>query len=249
LLGTSLGCFALAHVTLFALHLPNRYVVYTLPLFGLMWAAAVVPRLFTVLMPVTKHVPVLASLRCPPLWLALSGLLVVGTAVDAHRAITTELRRLPPPGQEAAYAFLATLPKTTLVAAHPLDASHVPLRSQRRVLAAMETALPYYTGYYRFVAERLRAALAATYAVHMAEVDALYEQYGVDVFLVNRQRYTAPGWRYDAPFQEAVRDQIQQGLQQGFSLLAPPPERRLFCAGEYCVIRLGPPRQLAGRRG
>jgi hypothetical protein len=150
-----------------------------------------------------------------------------------------KLRKPPPVGQEEAYAFLATLPKQTLVAAHPEDASHVPLRTRRSVLVAMETSLPYYTGYYRVMAERLSAVLVATYALHLEEADALHTRYGVDVFLVNRRRYAA-GSGYFAPFHDPLRHRVAQGQQQGFILLDPPADRLLFRQGDYAIVRLGP---------
>jgi hypothetical protein len=243
LLGTSLACFALAHLVLFALHLPNRYVSYTLPLFGLLWTAAIVPRAVASSMRWRTVTQLVAFLRRPAVLLALSSLLILGLAGQTLQHVAAKLYKLPPPGQEAAYAFLQTLPKRTLVAAHPFDASHVPLRTRRSVLAAMETSLPYYMGYYRLIAERIFAELTATYALHLAEADTLYTRYGVDVFLVNRQRYTVEGQGYLAPFQDAIRSRLEQGQRQGFALLAPPEDRMLFRQGDYWIVRLGPPRE------
>jgi hypothetical protein len=83
----------------------------------------------------------------------------------------------------ALYAFVETLPADTLVAAHPLDADAVPLRTRRSVLVSDVVALPFDHGYYGQVADRTAAALAACYASDWAGVDALGQRYGADVFL------------------------------------------------------------------
>jgi hypothetical protein len=248
LLGTSLAGFVLAHMYLWTLHQPNRYVRYGLPLFGLIWATAVVPRLLAVSMRYRIGAQLVAWCRRPVVLVVCSGLLVAGAAAETVRHITTKLEKHPPPGQEEAYAFLATLPKTTLVAAHPLDADPIPLRSQRSVLASMETSLAYYKGYYQRVADRITDMLVATYALEWAEVDRLYERYGVDVFLVHRQRYTAAGRGYYPPFQTALHERLAQGDQHGFVLVDLPADRVLFCQGDYCLIRVGPPRALVEKR-
>src|SRR5262249_14056978 len=133
-----------------------------------------------------------------------------------------------------------TLPKATLVAAHPFDADAIPLRTRRSVLASDETALAELIGYYRQVAERLGAELAAAHAPHFDEVDALHTRFGSHAVLVNRQRYQPGAVTYYAPFDVALAPQVAAGRAHGFAVLDPPADRVLFRAGDYTIVRLGP---------
>ena len=151
---------------------------------------------------------------------------VLGTPSDQDRA--------------AVYVFLESLPKDTLVAAHPNDADDIPLRARRSVLASMETSLPLYVGYYQTMAKRIAASLAAFHAIDFAAVDLLHEQYGVDVFFVNERRYASSNSLYFQPFYTATQEQWARGKREGFVLRDPPSERVLFQQGDFSVIRVGP---------
>ena len=237
---TSVGCFILAHATLFLLHYPNRYAKYALTVFIMMWLADAVPRVLEAVrsrmagrgMPVVRYGTVLH---------AAAWLILVGVAWGATRSIARDLAAPIPAGREEALAFIGSLPRDTLVAAHPLDADMVTLRARRSVLASMETSLPYYAAYYKENAARIESELAATYATDLRDVTALNEKYGVAVFLLNRQRFGKQGWRYFLPFEEANRARFERGRREGFALLQLPAERILFQKGDYAVVRLAAP--------
>lgn len=240
---SALAAFSLAHATLFSLHLPNRYAVHALPAFAMCLFSAVIPRALDALAATRPGVRAAALFGRPRVFLALFALGFLGAGAWSATTIREKLRTPIPPGREEALAFLETLPKSALVAAHPEDADEVPLRARRSVLANMETSLPYYLGFYRLVSERIAASLAACFATSWADLDRLHERYGADVFFVNRARYEGEGWKYYAPFEEAARAAFDRGRREGFALLDPPPERVLFRAGDYAVVRLGPPRR------
>jgi len=239
LLLTALAIFATAHLTLFALHYPNRYVKYALPVFFLMWLASIVPRLLDAIVARGGGSAGFRRAGRPTIVVAAAAIVVL-SGLAAGRSIASDLSRVEPAGLEAAYRFLRTLPKDTLVAAHPLDADGIGLRARRSFLASMETSLPYYREYYRYVSERIEAELTACYASRWEDVERLHDRYGADVFLVNRARYREGGWRYFAPFEEANRIRFDRGRTAGFVLLDPPAGRVLFSAGDYAVVRLGP---------
>lgn len=234
LAGTSVAAFALAHATLFALYVPNRYVVYTIALFVMMCFAAWLP-------------PALAALRLERFFdrreirVGLA-VLACGASVwmSAHR-MEKLLGRPVARDLEAAYAYLRTLPNDTLIAAHPIDAEPVALRTRRSVLAWRETSDAFFLGYYRKVADRIKGELAACFATDWAEVDALHERFGASVFLVNRDRYRTPeSSSYIPPFRDAALEQIARGRREGFVLDHPPAERVLFSQGNYLIVELRP---------
>ena len=139
---------------------------------------------------------------------------------------------------ERAYAYLTTLPRDTLIAAHPDLADFVPLRSKRSVLASTETSLSFMQGYYRRIEPRLQASLRAAYASSWEELDKALAPYGVTVML------TAPiVWSktdYYEPFNALVTDLRSQGERTGFVLKEPTGARVLFRSGDVYVVRVGP---------
>jgi len=243
LLGGSILAFLLAHWTLFALHLPNRYAKFTIHLFFLVFIGALAERL--------RHS---ISTRLPPRFpgaRAAKGVavaaLVVWAGIAAHQ-FHADLTAPSEPGWMAAMAFLRSLPKATLVASHPKDADAVPLLAQRSVLASREFAQPYWLGYYRQVSERIDASLAAMFATRWQDVDALQTRFGVDVFLVNRARFNEANWHYAEPFDSRMSARFQRGLQEGFVLFNPPADRILFREGNWMVVRVGPDREVSHAR-
>ena len=139
---------------------------------------------------------------------------------------------------ERVYAFIAGLPKDTLVAAHPTLADDVPLRSRRSVLTSTETAQPWLRDYYRIVKPRIEASLRAAYAIDIAEVDAQLLPYGVDVFVTGPMVWEQTS--YHEPYnRDFVQELLARGRERGFALRHPPPDRVLFRSGEYYVLRVG----------
>jgi len=175
-------------------------------------------------------------------------MVLVAWGVFLAGQLRSDLAEAPEPGRMAAMAFLRTLPKATLVAAHPRDADEVPLLAQRSVLASRETALPYWLGYYRRVSERIEASLDALLATRWEEVDALQTRFGVEVFLVNLERFSESGWHYAEPFDSRMLERFQRGRQEGFVLFNPPEDRILFREGDWMVVRVGPDREVARAR-
>jgi len=243
LLAGGVLAFLLAHWTLFALHLPNRYAKVTIHLFFLIFSGALAERLRgTIVARLPAGLPGKRSSR-----VILTMVLAVFGVVSAGQ-FRSDLMAAPEPGRMAVMAFLGSLPKETLVAAHPRDADPVPLLAQRSVLASRETALPYWLGYYRRVSDRIEASLDAMLATRWEEVNALQTRFGVDVFLVNRTRFSESGWHYAEPFDSRTLERFQRGRHEGFVLFNPPEDRILFRAGDWMVVRVGPDREVPSAR-
>lgn len=240
LLGTSLLAFAAAHLLLFKLYFPNRYTLYALDLFLMLWLAAVTGAVVERF----RGRPWLERLAHPAVCGVAAAVVVALAVAQDASSFRREMRRPPHwdlgSGTEQVAAFLRTLPRDALVAAHPFDADHVPMRTRRSVLVGSETCVPMHMGYYAMAAERLDASLAACYATDWSDVDALHDRYGVTAFVVNRARYDDPkSLAYVPPFRGDNLRRVERGRQHGFALLDPPPERVLFRAGDFTVVRVG----------
>lgn len=139
-------------------------------------------------------------------------------------------------GLEDTYAFVAELPRNTLVAAHPDLANYVPVRSRRSVLTSTEVSMAWMKGYYSQMKPRVEASLDAAYATSMEEMDFALAPYGVDVMITGPEVWTKT--RYFAPFDTQFQRLQEKGRREGFALVDPPADRILFRSGDYFVLKV-----------
>jgi hypothetical protein len=223
--------FLSAHATLFALHLPNRYVSTIWPVAQAAWAAVLIPRGLRWL---GHRVPIGGMVRA-----SAAALLVIALASTTSRVVHALAQPIDS-DRRAVHEFLATLPKDALVAAHPMDADPIPLRARRSVLASHESAQPYWLGYYGPEKERLDDSLRACYATSFADLDAFAARHHVSVFVVNAARYDdAARGRLQEPFGTLEATLVAAVRPAGFALSIPPADRVLFRRGPYAVVRVG----------
>ncbi|MFQ5829264.1 MAG: hypothetical protein ACE5JD_08935 [Candidatus Methylomirabilia bacterium] len=188
----SVVLFALAHLLLFHLHLPNRYVRFTLPLSAILLIAchgrAVIERLKDWFPRFGRAWPSLAR------WQAgFAGLLLLLVLVGAVRAIASPDR--VDPAVVELHQFLSTLPKAALIAGLSPETAGIPLLAQRRVLVSNEFALPYFKGYYHAVQRRQRALLMAWETPIPDELAQFCGEFGVTHLVVDRADGREPALR------------------------------------------------------
>jgi len=249
LLVSSACLFVVAHLVLFSLYLPNRQVVWSFPIFGMLWFAGIAKWVYDRLSSGNLGRRMLSS---PVVRFVILAILVVKTGLITREGLQQTWKTYHDPAFmrtfwtstpdfDAGIGYLKSLPPDVKVAAFPLDADVIPMRALKSVLANRETAMAYYLGFYRPIAEKLHAELAACYADNWADVDALYDRYGVRVFLVNAERYRPKGSYIFSPFNQANRERVKRNKGR-FVLMNPPPDRVLFKSGDISVIRVGPKR-------
>ncbi len=215
-LTASLGLWLLAHVVLFRLYLPARFVAWTVPLVLAMAAGIGIGALLERLGLVLRRWLGGAVARTVPAALAL--LLAAGLAAYPAQ-FSGNFVEDPTP---AITAYLRTLPLDALVVGVPTEADSVPAFAGRRVLANREYSLPYHVGYYREVDTRLRDQIRAYYADTPGPLVEFAARYGVTVFLVNRAAFD-PATAADAwagsfePYGSMVQERVEKGRR--FALL------------------------------
>ncbi len=236
---TSLALFFLAHILLFRLHLPSRYTMYTLPLALLLTVAATTPPFLRAmksrcqaLLSKTQFIPK------PMKWALIALGLTSYSLAQGHLIVTrdTQVATIDRLEREM-LAFLETLPKSALVAGHPMDMNDIPLLAKRKVLVNQELSLPYHTAYYRRVKERLIDLFRAYYAPSWEEVEALVTKYGITALVVNKEHFShdpSSNKVYFEPFDSFVKELI--GERKDFVLSSPPRERICFENGRYFVL-------------
>ena len=238
---TSLGLFGIAHLVLFRLHLPSRYVLYTLPVAALLVIAA---NSHAAGMALQSRYAALQ--RGWHLWLQHRGLQWLGGGALALGFLTVQNCYITPADPLTVtvdttamrlYQYIQTLPKDVLIAGHPLDMDNIPLFARRKVLANQELSIPYYTGYYAEVRQRLLDSLLAYYTENPQELQQFVQRHGVDYVLINTQRFTSQflqGAIYYEPFNTLVNQRL--AAQPHFALLDPLVGRRVYTSGPYILV-------------
>jgi len=230
-LAVGLAVWLTARFVLFTLYLPNRHSRWAFAAFGVAALACAGGALMERFAARDAMWSAQTRRIAPAIAGTLACMLVIAFFLpDALR----RWHRPVDPDMERAYAFLATLPRDTLIAAHPDVADFIPLRSQRSVLASTETSLPFMLGYYDALKPRLRASLTAAYASSWQELDAALAPYHVGVMV--SAPYVWMKESYYRPFDSVVAAARARG--QGFVLQHPDPGRVLFRSGEVYVVRV-----------
>ncbi len=228
----SFGLFVLAHLLLFRLYVPSRYVKWSVPL--VLAVAAGIALGILIEATAAWLAPHRRRLAAGSLGLGLGAALAIypagydgGFFHDDHPAVT---------------AYLRAQPKDILVAGASADVDSVPTFARRRILVGRKHALPYHLGYYGELRERIEALIDAYYAESPSEVADFAARYGVDVFLVNRAAFepTTAGrvWAYPnadwEPFTSAISDRFQRSNR--FALLRLADRCAAVEDGEIAVV-------------
>jgi hypothetical protein len=236
LLAIGLGVWLFSRQILFTLYLPNRHARWSVACFVILAAAAVIGALTERVLTrrrLAENVQLTALLNgaiavLAPLLVAAA--LLPGALRDLRQPVDSDLER--------AYVFIASLPKDTLVAAHPDLADFVPLRSRRSVLVSTEIALPFMLGYYGQLRPRIIASLRAAYATSLAEMDESLRPFGTDVMLTRASVFQKPD--YFRPYDQLTQELRERGRRRGFVLRSPPADRVLFRSGDVLIVRVDP---------
>lgn len=231
LFATGLTLWFVARISLFDLYLPNRHSRYSigavlivvLATAGVAAARMVGLALWRETSVRLRRVALCAAIVAP---LVVAATLAPGALADIRRPVDRDL--------ENTYAFLTTLPKDTLVGAHPDLADYIPLRSKRSVLASTEGWIAFKLGYHERMTPRVAASLEAAYATNWNDFASALAPYGVDVFVSTESIFRKAG--YYPPLDDLASRLLLRGHAQGFMLRSPPPERVLFRSGEYVVV-------------
>jgi hypothetical protein len=185
MVAVSLLLFALSHLVFPLLYFPNRYVRYTLPLAAILLIAfhgrAAAER-------VRRWLPGWLRDHGSRVWWgpALAGLLLLVVLTGAVRTVFASSGRSNL-AAVSLYEFLATLPKTSVIAGTVRELDAVPLLAHRKIFWHPEFHAPFFKDYYREV-QRRRAALLGLEAQHFLDLDKFCGDFGVTHFVFDRSR-------------------------------------------------------------
>ena len=214
-LAVSFALYGLAHLLLFRLYLPARYVQWTVPLALAVAAGLVLAIVFEAI-----------GARVRP---AGRPALAAGLALLAALGLAAYPARYDPGFVRDHYptitAYLRAQPKDTLVAAPPRTGDSLAVMSGRRVLVAREYAIAYHQGYYAEVRRRTTDLIDAYYDEGTRRLATLVERYGVDFFVVDpnafvADRYTRAWTGGFEPFSSAVGARLDRPRRYALQDLA-----------------------------
>ena len=225
----SFALFFLAHLVLFRLYLPSRFVQWSLPLVLAVAAGVGLTLLFELVTGRLTGALGTAARATLPLAFAV-GLTLHPARYDGN---------FVPDRYPRVTAFLSAQPPDTLVAAVPTEADSVPSFAQRPVLTAREYALAYHTGYYAELSRRTRDLIDAYYTDSPRRVREVADRYGIDYFLVNRTAYDpvtfADAWAGEfEPYVSEIRGQLRRSGR--YALLDETRRCGLFTEGNVTVV-------------
>jgi hypothetical protein len=189
-LATILGTYGLAVAVSPHLYLPERYVLFSLPVIGL----AAIPLGIQSLFQQRTALKSATLLACTMLLLA-----VEGGPVEPRLGFCNWPRALKP-----ALDGVATLPPDAVVAAWPNTCDLVPYATGRRVLVSYETHLAFHERYVLKMRERMNALIAAFSATEPGPIFALRD-HGATHLLVHASQLEADPPYYFHPFDEGIR--------------------------------------------
>ena len=222
-LGAGTVMYILADWLLFRLYLPNRYLVYTVQISGLLIASLLTGHLI-------DRINRLAIRR------AVQVLLLVAVAVRID--LTQNIGLNDQSAGRPLYEFLETLPPDAMIAAHPYAADYIPTFAHRKVFLNFELSYPFYDVYWRTIRARTTAFFDAYYARTREETYAFCVANGID-YLVVRERdfqpdYLATHRIYFEPFNTEVRERVAQTGEHALSKVS--ADEMLFRDGDVFVI-------------
>jgi hypothetical protein len=222
---------------MFGLYLPNRHTRWSIAAFAVVAISAGAYAVFVRIVDWIRRQRGEAAATSATYALAFAAPILTLLAVLPHAL--AQLKQPVDRDFENIYAFIASLPKDTLIGAQPDLASDVPLRTQHSVLTSTEVAMPWFAGYNAKIAPRLESLFRAAYATDIAQVDKEMAPWGVKVFVTGPPVWRATG--YFDPYDRLVKELIERGRREGFALKNPPADRVLYRSGDYYVLQLHQP--------
>ena len=228
----SSGLFLAAHIVLFKLYLPSRYVHHSLRVVMAIAAGIAIAALFDALLQKAKSKKILLPVAC----LLLAVVIFYPNFSSSFPRTSYRVIRAP-----AIYQFFQQQPKDILIASLSGAANNIPTFSQRSVLVSPEYGISYHVGYYRQFRQRATDLIRAQYSPEFAEVKAFIQKYGIDFWLLDATSFSSDrlaknNWLQQ--YQPAAREALVQLESGNLPALARAAEHcTVFDTGEFVIVQ------------
>ncbi|MEB3229489.1 MAG: hypothetical protein VKJ64_00655 [Leptolyngbyaceae bacterium] len=253
LFASSMGCFFLAHLLLFRLHLPSRYTQHSIKIIMTLAASIVLVSLLESLWRWSKLSVGVSGFNTTGDWAkalvsgglsVLLAIIVVGYSllVAEFPLATYQYGTYP-----QLYEFLQSQPSTIRVASLTNEVNNIPTFAQRSIVTGSEYAIPYHVGYYQQLRQRTNELIEAQYSLNQRDIAQFIETYAVTFWLVDQGAFQADYVESDSWIQqhpEAARRALENLQAEAQLPLARArkncqvlKERNLILLDAGCLIR------------
>jgi hypothetical protein len=199
----AIAWWAVAIAVAFQLHLPSRYTQRTLSLLEFLAIGQMLGPLLERRLKGRRRT---------------AGAAMIGTLFGIFflAGFATPTPGLSQPADAQAVARIAAMPPDTVIGGVSDQLDYLPALTGRPTLATIEHAIPYHSGYFTPIRERLEAGLAAVSSPDPAVLADYVRRYGVKVIAVDRAlfEYGELPARWSSVVPDAVRTS-QEMLEQG----------------------------------
>ena len=213
------------------LHLPQRYLAYTIPI------------CLIVLLPVASGALAQGltgtdarKRRARIIGMAMAvvvGVLILGGTVDPFVGYPVRVD----PGVRT-YDFIRSLPRTALIAGWPRGAlDNVPYLARRRVLINQENHQVFHEEYTLEARRRAKAVFAALFSPDLADLRYLRDSMGVTHLIVDTLMYAGPP-QYFAPLGADARVTWSRGHDAGFAVRSVLGRAAVFRENSLVILDL-----------
>ncbi|MDY7021394.1 MAG: hypothetical protein SWJ54_08525 [Cyanobacteriota bacterium] len=190
LLFVCLSLFFLAHLLLFYLFLPNRYISHSFYLLIAVSTGITLTTIIDTLLRWVEGSPVSQSFKTPEMikyLLAFGSTIIIAIAVIFYPSFLEQFTfpNYKQPREATLHDFLSQYPKDTLIASLSPAADNIPSFTQRSVLVAWEYSIPYQVGYHRQIRQRAMDLIDAQYSQSLQVLQNFIQTYNVDLILLD----------------------------------------------------------------
>ncbi|MEO1672298.1 MAG: hypothetical protein AAFR77_16235 [Cyanobacteria bacterium J06631_2] len=187
LLIASMGWFVIAHIILFKLYLPSRYMSRSLRVVMAIAAGIFLMALLEALLTwATNHPRDKGKSFIAQTVTALFLTLLIGFPLSQKPFLDTYYIK----GKHTElYQFIQKQPKDTLVASLTDEADNIGSFAHRSMLSSQEHAIPYHTGYFIPLRQRIFNLIEAQYTADLTVAQDFIQRYGVDLWLIEKSSF------------------------------------------------------------
>jgi len=209
--------------------LPQRYVLYTVPILTLLMVTTCFAGLWT------RRSMRLGRMVFVPV---LVGNLMVLALLGGRGGAATGLNVAVRSGELALYGEIAKLPKNAVLAGWPSSVDSIPYETKRSVLISFETSMPFHSRYTEMVRERTNAIIDAYFATSIEPLLRLRDEFGVTHLLVNSAHLRGHPPRYFRPFDARIRTAVGRSAGKGYEIERQRNKAAIYDRGGVALLDL-----------
>ncbi|MFB0561847.1 MAG: hypothetical protein ACETWM_11655 [Candidatus Lokiarchaeia archaeon] len=209
---------------LFRLAFPSRYLMYSLPLITLIICTIAIGQL-------------VIKIKSARIKRTFQILILILVFLNIDHQYSVGLINMS--DKKDLYNYLNSLPKKTMIVAHPGLADGIPTFAQRKVFIKYELSHPVFDNYWKTIKKRTVDFFNAYYSENTLLIYDFCKQNGIDYFIVDKKHFTEKylnhGRIYFEPFNTYVKNITEK--RKNFVLDNIPEEDKLFVANDIFVIK------------